>query len=244
MRPGRCATATPCTTLAPVSAATVTRRGPAQQLLRARPAGRGARRRARRSADPTATASSNAWVTSSAGSPSSRSAPASSSRTCTAGDRIERGERLVEQQHLRLARERSRERDALALATGELRRAGVGEVRDAEALEQVGAVAPRGEAHVGGGREVREQAVVLRHVADAALLRQQANAPRGVQPELPVQRDPAAVGTLEPGHRAQQRALAGARAPEHGDRLVGEAEARRAARTRAALARCQRRAGP
>ena len=37
--------------------------------------------------------------------------------------RVERGERLVEEQHARVARERARERDALALAAGERRRA-------------------------------------------------------------------------------------------------------------------------
>ena len=35
---------------------------------------------------------------------------------------VERAERLVEQQHLRLGRERPRQRDALPLAAGELRR--------------------------------------------------------------------------------------------------------------------------
>ena len=142
----------------------------------------------------------------------------------SAGDRVKRGERLVEQQHLRLARERAGERDALALAARELRRPDAREVRDAEAFEQVGAIAPGGETHVGGDREVREQAVVLWHVADAAALRKHANAPRRVEPELPVERDPSALGTLEPRHRAQQRALARTGAAQHGDRLVGEAD--------------------
>ena len=37
--------------------------------------------------------------------------------------RVERGERLVEEQHVRVARERAGERDPLALAAGELRSA-------------------------------------------------------------------------------------------------------------------------
>ena len=49
--------------------------------------------------------------------------------------RVERRERLVEQQHAGVARERPRQRDALALAAGELGRLRVREVRDAEALE-------------------------------------------------------------------------------------------------------------
>ena len=43
-----------------------------------------------------------------------------------AGDRVERAERLVEQQHARVAGERARERDALALAAGQLCRACAG----------------------------------------------------------------------------------------------------------------------
>ena len=42
--------------------------------------------------------------------------------------RVERAERLVEQQHLRLDRERAGQRHALALAAGELRRVAVGEL--------------------------------------------------------------------------------------------------------------------
>ena len=49
--------------------------------------------------------------------------------------RVERRERLVEQQHAGVARERAGERDALALAARELGRLRVREVRDAEALE-------------------------------------------------------------------------------------------------------------
>src|SRR6266550_2036792 len=51
--------------------------------------------------------------------------------------RVERAERLVEQQHSRPARQRARERDTLALTARKSGRAGRGEVRDAEALQQV-----------------------------------------------------------------------------------------------------------
>ena len=51
--------------------------------------------------------------------------------------RVERGERLVEQQHLRVARERAGERDALALAAGELVGLRVRERVDVQALEQL-----------------------------------------------------------------------------------------------------------
>ena len=52
-----------------------------------------------------------------------RGARASSARTVDFVCGVERRERLVEQQHAGLARERARERDALALAAGELGRA-------------------------------------------------------------------------------------------------------------------------
>ena len=51
--------------------------------------------------------------------------------------RVERAERLVEQQHLRLDRERAGQRHALALATGELRRVAVGELLEVHELEQL-----------------------------------------------------------------------------------------------------------
>ena len=65
--------------------------------------------------------------------------------------RIERRERLVEQQHARLDRERARERDALLHAAGELVRVAVARVAEPDELEQlpdalppVGLVACRG----------------------------------------------------------------------------------------------------
>ena len=51
--------------------------------------------------------------------------------------RVERAERLVEQQHLRLDRERARERDALALAARELVRVAVGDPVELHELQQL-----------------------------------------------------------------------------------------------------------
>ena len=50
--------------------------------------------------------------------------------------RVERGERLVEEEHRGVARQRAGQRDALALASRELADARTREVGDAEALEQ------------------------------------------------------------------------------------------------------------
>ena len=50
---------------------------------------------------------------------------------------VERAERLVEQQHLRVDRERAGEAHALPLAAGELRRVAVGEAFELDELEQL-----------------------------------------------------------------------------------------------------------
>ena len=94
--------------------------------------------------------------------------------------RVERAERLVEQQHLRLHGERARERHALPLAARQLVGVAVGEAVQVDQLEQLvdagldlvlraladaepeGDVVPHG--------HVLERGVVLEHEADAALL--------------------------------------------------------------------------
>ncbi len=52
--------------------------------------------------------------------------------------RVERPERLVEEQHLRVDRERSREAHALALSTGQLCGIALAEVRELDELEELG----------------------------------------------------------------------------------------------------------
>ena len=51
--------------------------------------------------------------------------------------RVESAERLVEEQHLRLGRERAREAHALTLATRELRRIPVAEVLELDEVQQL-----------------------------------------------------------------------------------------------------------
>ena len=99
---------------------------------------------------------------------------------------VERAERLVEQQHFRLDRQRPRQRDALPLAAGELRRA-AGR-RGSRAAPAPAARAPRASISASDGRvvarphpqaerdvlehrHVPEQRVVLEHEADAAIAR-------------------------------------------------------------------------
>ena len=99
--------------------------------------------------------------------------------------RVERAERLVEQQHLRLDGERAGERHALPLAAGELRRVAVGEAVELHELEQLvdarlrsppsaacGSSSPKATFVPHG--HVLEGRVVLEDEADAALLRRAA----------------------------------------------------------------------
>ena len=95
--------------------------------------------------------------------------------------RVERAERLVEQQHAGLDRERAGERHALALATGELRGIALGEAAQLHEREQLlDTLADLGlraladleaEGDVACDGHVLERGVVLEHEADAALLR-------------------------------------------------------------------------
>ena len=118
---------------------------------------------------------------------------------------VERGERLVEQQHAGVACERPRQGDALPLPAGELARLCVREMRDAEALEQLRDPLLAAEGDVPLDAQVREERVLLEHQADAPFLGRAAGL--RVEPDLAVERDPA-VRLREPGDRAQHRALA------------------------------------
>ena len=93
-----------------------------------------------------------------------------------AGLRVDRRERLVEQQHRRIDRERARQRHALAHAAGQLMRIVAGEFRELEVLQQrLRAPLPLGrgdaldfdaEHHVLGDRPPRQQQVLLQHEGD------------------------------------------------------------------------------
>jgi hypothetical protein len=61
--------------------------------------------------------------------------PSSFCAHADAQERVECGERLVEQQDFRLGHERARERDPLLLATGELRRQSLGITLHVDELE-------------------------------------------------------------------------------------------------------------
>ena len=137
---------------------------------------------------------------------------------------VEVRERLVEEEHVRLAHERPGEGDALPLTTGELvrpareqllaadDRRGLAHPRRGVSLGHVADEQP--EADVLGHVEVREERVALedhRHVpAAGAQLGDVASADQ----------DPAGRRLLEPGDEAQQRRLPAARRPQDDEELA------------------------
>ncbi|MDT4852710.1 hypothetical protein FQZ97_869520 [compost metagenome] len=138
---------------------------------------------------------------------------------------VERGERLVEQQHAGLGDERTRQRHALLLAAGEFARLARAEVAHGHALQQVLRLAVAGglvhafhlqaEGHVVQRREVREQRKALEHHGRAAGRGGQAG-------DVAVfQQDVAAGAALVAGDHAQRGALAAAGGAEQAAVAVG-----------------------
>ena len=137
---------------------------------------------------------------------------------------VERGERLVEQQELGALDQRARERDALALAAGELVRHALDERLHAHELQDVrhpvvdlalrDPVLPQTEGDVLLHVHVREERIGLEHHVDGPLVGRRRGDVHAVDPD-------AALGrALESGHHAQQRRLAGARAAEQAEDLA------------------------
>ena len=131
---------------------------------------------------------------------------------------IERGERFVEQQHMRLGTERPRHRDTLLLAARKLMRELLAVARQSDELEQlVGAAAPLGLAlalHLHGEGDVLphphqgKQCQVLEDQCGRTLIRADAGHVVAADP------DPAAARFLEARDGAQDGGLAAARRTE------------------------------
>ena len=138
---------------------------------------------------------------------------------------IERAQRLIEQQHLGLIDERTRQRDALTLAAGKLRRAAFAlhaELHEVEHLaralrarRRVDAAYARTVGDVLQHGHVREQRVVLEHGVDVAVVGRHGRHVLAVEQHLP------AIGRVEARHQPQARGLARARGPEHREELAG-----------------------
>ena len=122
-----------------------------------------------------------------------------------AGVRVECGERLVEEEDCRVARERPRECDTLPLATRELAGAGAGEMRDPKALQQVVDSLSASEGNVATHVEVREERVLLEDEPNRAALRRKVDPGRGVKPNLRTEGDAAMLGPKQPRNRAAAR---------------------------------------
>ena len=143
-----------------------------------------------------------------------------------ARNRIKGTERLVEQQNTGLASECACERDTLTLASRQLPRPRVSKVPNPEAIEEVRTISPPRKAHVPGNRQMWEQSVILRHVADAPPFGLPIDAACGVKPELATERNPPGPGMLEAGDRSKQRRLAGPRHANKRNRLCPERQRR------------------
>ena len=117
-----------------------------------------------------AAASSKSCVTRSVGRPQIGKQLRELAADDAAGVGVERGERLVEQEHGRVTGECAGERDPLTLATRQLARSRGGQVGDPEALEQLVDPLPPAEADVAAHVEMREERVLLEDEPDRATL--------------------------------------------------------------------------
>ena len=138
---------------------------------------------------------------------------------------VERAERLVEEQHLRVDRERPGKAHALPLAAGELRRVAVRERLELDELEQLADALPhlvlrpladlQAERDVVPDRHVLEGRVVLEDEPDPAVLR------RDTRDVLLGEKHLAAVRLLESGDDAQQGRFAASARTEQRDQRPG-----------------------
>jgi len=103
--------------------------------------------------------------------------------------RVECRERLVEEQHLRLSRERAGQGDPLALSAGEFGRPRVRQSVEPEAPQVGVRPLPARELDVLPYRQVREERVVLKEEPDRALVDRAVHPARRVEPGFPGDRD-------------------------------------------------------
>src|SRR6266851_2703984 len=146
-------------------------------------------------------------------------------------DRIERGERLVEEQRVGLGRERPGHRDALALTAGERSGGPAGQMRDLERLEdRQRALAParagEPESHIVEHRQVRKERRVLRHVTEAPSLGREVDPGGGIEQYPAAHRDAPGGGAQEVQDLPQHAGLARSIGTRQHERTFGQREAR------------------
>src|SRR5580700_8475134 len=138
------------------------------------------------------------------------------------GLRVERAERLVEQDQARLQHERARNADALAHAARQLRRIGAGEVFESHEGQRIVDAA----AYLGLGDAAAAQAergiVPYRQPGEAGvLLEDDANTFGDFAADrLAFERHRARGRPLQAGEHFEERRLAAARRPDHGEELA------------------------
>jgi hypothetical protein len=138
---------------------------------------------------------------------------------------VERGQRLVEQQHCRMRDQRPADRHPLLLAAGKLVRIAFAEAGQAHILEGFADLAGnlrrrrlrhlQRKCDVALDRHVRKQRVTLEYRAHRPFFR------RPVGQVGAVEQDAPAVGQIEPCDHAQQCRLAAAGRPEQSEKLAG-----------------------
>ena len=147
-----------------------------------------------------------------------------------AGPGIQRRQRLVQQQQRRLPGQRARQRYPLRLPAGQLVRLAAREAGQPEPVQPVPGSRPgrlfaqaagtRGERHVLGHIQVREQPVVLEHKTDRPARGLDKGPLRRVVHDLPRERDPPGGHRRQPRHRAQQGGLPRPVRPQHTHNLT------------------------
>ena len=144
-------------------------------------------------------------------------------------NRVDAGERFVEQHQARLGGQRAGDLDAAALAAGQARADLVGDVVDLQFVEQVGQLALAAglvevgaqlqhQPHVVGDAELAEHRRLLRQVADAVL---GARVHRFGGDVLAVEDDLAGIGRDQADDHVEARGLAGAVRAEQADDFAG-----------------------
>ena len=137
--------------------------------------------------------------------------------------RVERRERLVEEQDLRVARQGARDGHALALAARQPARALVGQVGDAARARAARARARRSRRRRRRWRRTvmcGKSAYSWKTRPTERALGRQVDLGRRVEPGAVAEGDAPAVGAPQPGDGAQHRRLAGARGPDERDGLA------------------------
>ena len=136
--------------------------------------------------------------------------------------RVERGKRLVQQQHFGIRQQRAADRHALLLAAGKRAGTTLEQVADAQQFNclvkpKYRVPAVREKASVGevmAHREVRQQAAFLEHVADTPRMRRKRDAGCAVIQRPLFDRDAARLRASQPRDQVEDGALAGSGAAE------------------------------